>query len=140
MTEEALTDLGVKVVEGYEKDKKSRKEWEDIAEELLSLASQDKPVQPKTTPWTNSSNVNIPLLTIAALQWNARMYPAAIKGDEALLCKVVGQDNGVPEGTGRASDGDAQRAAGSGDGRVRQPTAASGWQLMGPHASTDRLR
>jgi hypothetical protein len=49
-----LTDLGVKVVEGYEKDKRSRKEWEDIAEELLSLASQDKPVQPKTTPWTTA--------------------------------------------------------------------------------------
>jgi chaperonin GroES len=90
-----LTRLGQKVVEDYEKDKQSRKDWQDVAEEMLKLASQDQPVETKTTPWNNCSNVNIPLLTIAALQWNARMYPAAIKGDEAILCKVIGQDNGL---------------------------------------------
>jgi chaperonin GroES len=95
MTDEALAELGVKVVEDYQKDKQSRDEWEKIAEEMLSVAAQDKPVAPKTWPWASSSNVNIPLLTIAALQWNARMYPAAIKGDEAILCKIIGQDNGV---------------------------------------------
>jgi chaperonin GroES len=95
MDEQALTELGAKVVEDYEKDKASRKEWEDMASEMLAAASQDKPAEAKDTPWKSASNVNIPLLTIAALQWNARMYPAAIKGDEAILCKVVGQDNGV---------------------------------------------
>lgn len=95
MGAEELTALGQKVVEGYEKDKASRKEWEDVAEELLALASQDKAIESKDTPWPSSSNVNIPLLTIAAYQFNARMYPAAVKGDEAVLCKVIGQDNGV---------------------------------------------
>lgn len=93
---EELALLGIKVVEGYEKDKTSRKDWEDMAEEMLKLASQDQPTPEKTTPWPSSSNVNVPLLTIAALQFNARMYPAAIKGDEAILCKVIGQDNGIP--------------------------------------------
>lgn len=96
MGEDDRTRLGHEVVEDYDKDKQSRKDWEDIAREMLAAASQDKPTETKTTPWNNASNVNIPLLTIAALQWNARMYPAAIKGDEAVLCKVVGQDNGVP--------------------------------------------
>jgi chaperonin GroES len=95
MSAEKLAALGNTVVTDYEKDKSDRKEWEDIAEEMLSLAAQDKPVTDKDTPWPNSSNVNVPLLTIAALQFNARMYPAAIKGDEAILCKVIGQDNGV---------------------------------------------
>jgi chaperonin GroES len=93
---EELARLGIKVVEGYEKDKTSRKDWEDMAEEMLKLASQDQPTPDKNTPWPSSSNVNVPLLTIAALQFNARMYPAVVKGDEVILCKVVGQDNGIP--------------------------------------------
>jgi chaperonin GroES len=90
-----LAALGIKVVEGYEKDKASRREWAEMAEEMLAQAAQDKPTEVKSTPWPSSSNVNVPLLTIAALQFNARMYPAAIKGDEAILCKVIGKDNGV---------------------------------------------
>jgi chaperonin GroES len=96
MSEQLLTELGAKVVDGYSKDKTSRKDWEETAEEMLALASQDGKTEPKTTPWANASNVNVPLLTIACLQFNARMYPAAIKGDEAILCKVIGQDNGQP--------------------------------------------
>lgn len=92
---EQRTTLGNDVVTDYEKDKTARKDWETIAEEMLELAAQDKAVSVKDTPWSSSSNVNVPLLTIAALQFNARMYPAAIKGDEAILCKVIGQDNGV---------------------------------------------
>lgn len=90
-----LAALGNSVVDDYEKDKSDRKEWEDIATEMLAAASQDKKGEDKDYPWANPSNVNVPLLTIAALQFNARMYPAAIKGDEAILCKVIGQDNGV---------------------------------------------
>jgi hypothetical protein len=92
----ALTALGNKVVTDYEKDDGDRKEWKDTVEEMLKLAAQSGQNSEKTTPWPNASNVNVPLLTIAALQFNARMYPAAIKGDEAILCKVIGQDNGVP--------------------------------------------
>jgi chaperonin GroES len=91
-----LVKLGNTVVDDYEKDCADRKEWEDIALEALDSAAQDKPVEVKTHPWPNASNINIPLLTTASLQFNARMYPAVVKGDEAILCKVVGQDNGKP--------------------------------------------
>jgi chaperonin GroES len=97
MTAEALTTLGQKVVEDYEKDNGDRKEWREIAEEMLKAASQDSKGEDKSWPWASASNVNVPLLTVGALQFNARMYPAAIKGDEAILCKVIGQDNGVPK-------------------------------------------
>ena len=89
--------LGNRVVDEYEKDCGDREEWERTALEALDSAAQDKPVEAKTTPWPNASNINIPLLTTAALQFNARMYPAVVKGDEAVLCKVVGQDNGKPK-------------------------------------------
>lgn len=88
--------LGSRAVDDYEKDCADRSEWEKIALEALDSAAQDKPVEAKTTPWPNASNINIPLLTTASLQFNARMYPAVVKGDEAILCKVVGQDNGRP--------------------------------------------
>jgi len=86
--------LGSEVVDDYEKDCKDRDEWETVAEEALDSAAQDKPTPVKSTPWPSASNINIPLLTTAALQFNARMYPAVVKGDEAVLCKVVGKDEG----------------------------------------------
>jgi chaperonin GroES len=96
MTAETLATLGNKVVEDYEKDDRDRKDWKQVVEEMLKLAAQDGCPEVKNTPWPSASNVNVPLLTIAALQFNARMYPAAIKGDEAILCKVIGSDSGVP--------------------------------------------
>lgn len=91
-----LAELGAKCVDEYERDKDARKDWEEVANKALDAASQDKKCEPKTYPWPGASNINIPLLTTACLQFNARMYPAVVKGDEAILCKVVGQDNGQP--------------------------------------------
>jgi chaperonin GroES len=93
----ALSELGAKVVEDYERDKADRKDWEDVAREALAACAQEEVDQAKTTPWPNASNMKYPLLTSAALQFNARMYPAVVKGDEAVLCKIVGQDNGRPK-------------------------------------------
>jgi hypothetical protein len=50
----------------------------------------------KDYPWPGAANMKWPLLTIASMQFNARMYPAVIKGDEAVLCKVIGNDDGKP--------------------------------------------
>jgi len=97
LDEDQRIKLGADCVDDYEKDLKDREEWETVATEALDSAAQDKPTAAKTTPWPNASNINIPLLTTAALQFNARMYPAVVKGDEAILCKVVGQDNGRPK-------------------------------------------
>jgi chaperonin GroES len=43
------------------------------------------------------ANVRYPMLTVAALQYNARAYPAIVKGDEAVSIKIVGKDNGRPQ-------------------------------------------
>ena len=120
LDEDERTKLGNTCVDEYDKDMKDREEWATVVEESLDSAAQDKAVEAKTTPWPNASNINVPLLTTAALQFNARMYPAVVKGDEAVLCKVVGQDNGRPEDgaqpADRPDDADAAasaRAAGS---------------------------
>jgi chaperonin GroES len=95
---EGLAKLGQKVVEDYERDLKDRKDWAEIAEDALNLAAQEiEGKEVKSYPWKDCSNIRFPLLTTAALQFNARSYPAVVKGDEAVLCKVVGQDNGRPQ-------------------------------------------
>lgn len=97
VTLERLAKIGAQAVEDYEKDKTDRREWEEVVKEALSLAAQSHKDEKKDTPWKGASNVRWPLLTTAALQFNARMYPAVVKGDEAILCKVIGQDNGKPQ-------------------------------------------
>jgi chaperonin GroES len=97
MTREALAELGSRVVEDFETDKADRKDWDEKARDALKAAKQIMKGEPKNFPWTGASNINYPILTEAALQFNARMYPAVVKGDEAILCKVVGQDNGKPQ-------------------------------------------
>lgn len=93
---DTLAKIGSRCVADYERDKSDRKEWAKIAEEALKLASQETRGETKTYPWKGASNVRYPLLTTAALQFNARSYPAIVKGDEAISCKVVGQDRGRP--------------------------------------------
>lgn len=89
LTEQDLASLGARVVEDYDLDKRSRKEWEDKATRALSRAAQEE-LEPKTYPWESASNVSYPLLTVAALQFAARAYPAIVKNDEAVQVKVFG--------------------------------------------------
>lgn len=93
-----LVDIGAKVVADYERDLSERKEWEDVARDALAACSQEEQDKAdKNFPWAGASNMRWPILTIAAMQFNARMLPAVIKGDEAVLCKVIGNDNGQPK-------------------------------------------
>jgi len=92
-----LAKIGAECVEDYERDKADRKEWEDIARSALESAKQKAHKGEKDYPWKGAANIRFPLLTPAVLQFWSRMLPAVIKGDEAILCKVIGQDNGRPK-------------------------------------------
>jgi chaperonin GroES len=96
LSEQQLASIGAKCKEDYEADKCSAKDWREQAELSIKLAKQDKNPK-KTWPWAGASNANHPLLTTASLQFAARAYPAIVKGDEAVSCKVVGSDKGLPE-------------------------------------------
>lgn len=95
-SDEDLRRIGNDVVEDYQRDLSDRKEWADTAKAALDAATQTGAPDLKNFPWRGASNLNYPLLTTAALQFNARAYPAIVKGDEAVTCKVVGRDNGRP--------------------------------------------
>jgi len=90
-----LARIGADVVEDYERDLSDSADWRDKAEAAVKAAAQEKPDK-KDHPWSGASNVKYPMLTVSANQFNARAYPAIVKGDEAVSVKVVGRDTGRP--------------------------------------------
>lgn len=94
LSEEDLARIGSQVWEEWTVDKMSRSDWEDKTSEAMKLALQV--VEEKTFPWENASNVKFPIVTIAALQYQSRAYPALIPGSNIVKAHVFGED---PDGT-----------------------------------------
>ena len=84
--------IGQAAVNGYQADLKSRSEWEQRHEKGIKLALQV--AEQKNFPWENCSNVKFPLLTVAALQFLARMS-IMTKGRRLAKVEPLGAD---PEG------------------------------------------
>ena len=75
---------------GYEADRWSRRRWYNRTEAAMDLALQIQ--KDKSFPWPGCANVAFPLVTIAALQFHARAYPAIINGTDVVRMRVVGPD------------------------------------------------
>lgn len=82
--------LGFQAAEEYQIDRESRAEWETIAREAMKAMLQDK--RPKNYPFPNASNVRVPLLTTAALQFAARAYPAIVQSPKMVRTEIIGKD------------------------------------------------
>ena len=85
-----LLAIGSRVVADYTRDKQSRAEWEIRMANAMKLALQV--VEAKSFPWPNAANIKFPLITIAALQFHARAYPALIPGKDIVKCIVGAND------------------------------------------------
>ena len=90
LSESDLAKLGKEVWEGWDIDRQSREPWEQKTKMALDLALQV--AESKTFPWQGASNVKFPLVTIAAMQFHARAYPALLPGPDVVKCSVVGSD------------------------------------------------
>ena len=77
-----LTTIGFRVINEYNLDKESRIQWEKRVETAMKLALQVS--EAKSFPWTNASNIKFPLVTIAALQFHSRAYPALVPSDQIV--------------------------------------------------------
>jgi chaperonin GroES len=86
----SLSAISARAVEDYELDESSRKEWLKKNEESLKLAMLVS--EEKNYPFENAANIKFPLLTTAALQFNARAYPAIVPPDRVVKVKVRGRD------------------------------------------------
>lgn len=124
LDDNTLNRIGSNVVRDYEIDRQSCHEWLERYDDALDLAMQVR--SPKTFPWAGASNIKYPLLTVAAIQFQARAYPAIVDGANLVKGRVLGPD---PDGQKR------KRAD-----RIGQHMS---WQLLykmkGWEESTDRL-
>jgi chaperonin GroES len=82
LDERDLNTIGFRVINEYNLDKESRIQWEKRVENAMKLALQVS--EAKSFPWTNASNIKFPLVTIAALQFHSRAYPALIPSDQIV--------------------------------------------------------
>ena len=91
LDDEKLNTIGSNCRRGFEQDVESRKEWEQNIDEWTKLALQAK--EPKTYPWPRASNIKYPLLSTAAMQFQARAYPSLVPSDGRIVkSKVIGKD------------------------------------------------
>ncbi len=94
---EDLKRIGSECWAGYTRDEQSRAVWMKRNEAGMDLALQIQ--KDKNFPWPGCSNVAFPLVTIAAMQFHARAYPAIVNGTDVVKCAVFG---GNPEAEAKA--------------------------------------
>lgn len=90
--EAKLGELAQKVIEGFEIDEASMADWKERMQRGLDLAMLVK--EDKTYPWDKAANIRFPLITSAALQYNARAYPAIVPSTDVVKVSVQGADDG----------------------------------------------
>jgi chaperonin GroES len=99
LTADDLAAIGRIVASGYEQDLASRSEWSRRQAAANKLALQV--MEEETFPWPNASSIKFPLVTVAALQFQARAYPTLLGSTEIVKCRVIGEDE-TGEKTARA--------------------------------------
>jgi len=85
-----LTEISQRALSDYNIDKASMEDWTTRMERGLELARLVK--EEKTYPFSRAANVKYPLVTSAALQFNARAYPAIVPSDQVVKTVVHGKD------------------------------------------------
>jgi chaperonin GroES len=125
--QDRLDTIGERVCREYEIDKKSRSDWEARTKDAMDLALQV--VQKKTFPWPGAANIKYPLLTVAAIQFNARAYPAIVAGRDVVKGVVIGSDDGVPAGQDQAGNVTWQVPPGAKRDRADRIAEHMSWQL-----------
>lgn len=127
LDEQTLTKLGADVVRDYELDVSDRQPWETVVVSALKKAAQERDVTEEDIanwPAYRQSDVNFPILTVAAQQFNARAYPAICKSGSMVRVRVIGSDKGRPE---------MQQGPGGKMTAVMQPVAGpDGQPIAGP--------
>ena len=89
--QDQIDELSGQVSSGFEFDLQSRESWEQQAKEWTDLALQTR--IEKQYPWAGAANVKYPLLSTAAMQFNARSYPALVPSSgDIVKTTIIGQD------------------------------------------------
>lgn len=90
LPEAKLGEIAGTVIDEYNIDKTSRSSWEERIGAAMDLAMMV--AEQKNYPFDKASNIKYPLVTVAALQFNARAYPAIVQGNRVAKCTTWGRD------------------------------------------------
>lgn len=103
LSDEQRQHIASSLIEQVDSDELSRKRWLDKSKDYIGLAMQL--TKTKNFPFVNSANVRYPLLTQAALQFQARAYPLLFPTSKPLHVKSIGfnRDDKKPQRAGRVS-------------------------------------
>jgi chaperonin GroES len=89
-----LAEMGDIIVQDYETDVASRQTWEDSMGKIMKLFANF--AETKTWPWANCSNVKLPLITVAAIQFHARAYDSLIPSKDIMRAIATGDEDIEP--------------------------------------------
>lgn len=92
MDEESLRLLGQEAKTEYDADVSARAEWLEGYNQALKATQQDR--TEKNYPFAKASNINVPILTAACIQFNARSYAAITRSDQPVQARPQGKDKG----------------------------------------------
>jgi chaperonin GroES len=95
LDEQALNTVGYMVCNEFDMDKESRSLWEKRVEDAMKLALQVS--EGKSFPWQGASNIKFPLVTMAAMQFHSRAYPALIPSDDIVKVSVSTDQTTQPD-------------------------------------------
>lgn len=100
LSKEQLTKIAEVCLDGYEIDKASRADWEEVMSQAFQLV--DGSIDEKNTPWPGAANIKYPLVTGACIQFNARTNPEIIKNERVVEVRRMVPDDAMHSISNRA--------------------------------------
>lgn len=94
--------IGLDAEREWRMDQATTEAWRRVTKEGLDLAAQehDEREAGHVGPWEDAADIHYPILTTAALQFQARAYPELVQGDKAVGVKTF-----TPPAQGAVSQG-----------------------------------
>jgi len=90
LDDKTLEKISGELREEIKSDENSQSEWDKQMKEALAIARQD--IKAKNYPWDKASNVQIPLILSACIQFNSRINPEIIQGNKIVQVSVMRPD------------------------------------------------
>jgi chaperonin GroES len=90
LPEDQVRSIGQRCLEDYQRDLRSRAPWETKMVNAMKIAVQL--AEKKNTPWQGASNVKFPMLSIACVQFQSRVFPQLFSTPRPVKMRVIGKD------------------------------------------------
>jgi hypothetical protein len=91
MDESALASLVSDLLDDFDNDKNSRREWEETYIDGLDLLGLR--IEERTEPWNGACGVYHPMLTEAAIRFQSEMISETFPAQGPVKAKIIGKDD-----------------------------------------------